>query len=145
MQPFFCKPETTPVLTLAKATILFKASMGYGYTTMQVRDLEIRFERYAQYDRAVIAHFVPKGKRGQRAIVGTYAPSLVVLDGWVDPKVPDAYHAEQDAGNGVAVQRGRALSCSPMWAQEARAAAAAAGKVVADYHDHDPLERKFAA
>jgi hypothetical protein len=144
MQTAYQVPESGPVLVLRRATLVFKADMGYGYTTIQARDVEVRIGRYAQYAAAVFCSFTPRGKRSQRAIVGTYAPGLVILDGWVDPQVPDTHHAPVDGGNGVTVQAGRALSCSPMWTQEALAAAQATGKVVADYHEHDAKERKAA-
>ena len=142
MNNALCIPTTPAVLALAKATILFKASMGHGYTTIQARDVSVHVESYAQYDAAVYCVFTPKGKRSPRAIVGTFMPTLIILDGWVDPQAPGEYHAPQDgAAPGVTTQKGRHLSCSPAWTAEAVAAAKATGKIVADYHDHDAKDR----
>ena len=63
-------------------------------------------------------------------------PTLIVVEGWVDVKIPDAYHpAVTSADTGVTTQRGRARSCDPIWGHEARAAAHASGKVLFDAHE----------
>ena len=146
MNPFYGNLETAPVLTVSRATLLCRDGLvGGAYKVLHVRDLEIRNEAYAQYERALIATFTVKGSRRRVSLVDTFAPSLIVLDGWIDPSVPDTYGPEQDRGNGVVVKTARGLSLAPMWTTEARAAAQATGKILADYHEHDAGGRSYAA
>lgn len=135
MTPAYQNPDSAPVHTFARATLVFKMNMGYGYTTVQARDVEIRTGRYAQYESAVFVSFTPKGARAKRTLVGTYQPSLIVLAGWEPLAMPDTHGPAEDVGTGVSVQRGRALSCDPMWAREARSAALASGRLLVDTHE----------
>ena len=128
-----------PVVTAARATLVFQDSLlGGAHQTVHARDVEVHVTPYAQYQAAVLVSFVAKGTRRRACWVGSYRPSLVVLDGWVEPRVPDTYAAPVESAPGVTVQRGRALSHSSQWTHEAAAAVTACGaKVLGDYRAHD--------
>jgi hypothetical protein len=128
-------PETSPVATLAKATLLFKQNMSHSYTVVRARDVKVFVAPHAQHARGVYCGFTVRGARRVQAFVEGFQPTLIVVDGWPDVSLAGDCHAPTDAGNGVTVAKGRALSCSPMWGHEARAAAHKAGKVVFDAHD----------
>ncbi len=145
MNPAYQIPTSAPILTVSRATLMYRDGVvGGAYKVLQVRDVEVRTGDYAQYEAALFVSFTVKGARRRVSLVDTYAPSLVILDGWLEPSVPDAYQPVEDRGNGVTVKKTRALSCSSVWTTEARAAAVATGKVLADYHEHDTKERKAA-
>ena len=79
----------TLVIALAKATIVSKCEFGFSHRVLHVRDLRVHIGMCAQHTHAVHASFVVKGQRTRRAIIETYNPSLIVLDGWVNLNVGD--------------------------------------------------------
>lgn len=68
------------VLKLDKATVYLKNEFFGNINKVEVKDLEIKKGKYAQYDEAYFLTFVPKGKRKKRGTVvsGQYAFALVL-------------------------------------------------------------------
>lgn len=128
-------PDVPSILGCEKATILFKDNLRHAYTVVQVKDFVLRAAPYAQHDQGLYFKATKKGAHRPFAIGMGKPGTLIVVDGWPDLTVPDAYHPAQDTGNGVTVQHGRAMSCDPVWEHEARAAAHATGKVLFDAHE----------
>lgn len=129
-------PDVDALVACEKATILFKHNMGHAYTVVQVRDFRLVVAPFAQHSRGLYFRGTKKGARKPFALAMGDLPTLIVVEGWVDVKIPDEYHpAVTSADTGVTVQRGRAMSCDPIWEHEARAAAQASGKVLFDAHE----------
>lgn len=124
-----------PIVRAAKATLVYQGEFGFSYTVLHVRNLEVRIAPYAQYSQAVEAIFTPKGKQKARRMFQHSHPTLVVLDGWVDVKVPETFTARGDH------EITRATSFAGSWDGEATAAidAAVAGgaRILADYRGHN--------
>ena len=124
-----------PIVRAEKATLVYQGEFGFSHTVRHVRDLEVRITPYAQYTQAVEASYIPKGKRTRYGMTQHYRPTLVVLDGWVDVKVPETFTAR---GNHEVT---RATSFAGSWDGEAAAAidAAVAGgaRILADYRGHN--------
>jgi hypothetical protein len=106
-----------PFLCLAKATLYFQGGFGLKIHKVEVRDLVIELKRYAQYQRAVIATFVPKGKRNKRELVQERCPSLIVLEGWGHALEPDGMYdpARTTRRGAVTAHVGRYSACDPRW------------------------------
>lgn len=124
-----------PILRAKKATLVFQGDFGFAHSIVHVRDLEVRITPYAQYTQAVEATFTPKGKQKARRMFQHSHPTLVVLDGWVDVKVPETFTARGEH------EISRASSFAGSWETEAAAAidAAVAGgaRILADYRGHN--------
>lgn len=86
----------------------------FGLTKTEAKLIEHGRKKYAQYDAAPFAVFVPKGKRKARWYVEGYRPYLVIADGW---GLPDPKDALEPAGPGMKVTR--KLSCAEGWRTEA--------------------------
>ena len=132
--PVSMLPQVAPIVSLPKATLLFKHNMAHAYTVVQARDVKVFRAPFAQHADGVYWTFTPKGARSARTFGDGGDTTLVVVDGWQDAQVPSEYHPSVETSPGVTVAKGRAMSCSSLWADEARAAARAAGKVVFDGH-----------
>lgn len=124
-----------PIVRAAKATLVYQGEFGFSYTVLHVRNLEVRIAPYAQYSQAVEAIFTPKGKQKPRRMFQHSHPTLVVLDGWVDVKVPETFTARSDH------EITRATSFAGSWDGEAAAAIDAAvvggARILADYRGHN--------
>lgn len=124
-----------PILRAEKATLVYQGDFGFAHSVVHVRDLEVRITPYAQYTQAVEATFTPKGKRNRRGMTQHYKPTLVVLEGWVDVRIPDTYAPRGDH------EVSRATSFSGSWCDEAGAAVdtaiAAGARLLADYRGHN--------
>jgi hypothetical protein len=89
-------PETEPVLTVGESTIYYHgmfalsgiAGVAAGYSKYEARTACVRIEPYAQFERAVIIDFVPRGKRKALRYIET-APTSVILKGWGHPDLRD--------------------------------------------------------
>lgn len=67
--------------------------MGYarpilGYSRIEALRVEVRIEKYAQFERAVAVEFIPRGKRATRRYVETNRVTTVLLKGSGHPDVP---------------------------------------------------------
>ena len=124
-----------PIVRAAKATLVYQGEFGFSHIVRHVRDLEVRITPYAQYTQAVEASYIPKGKRTRYGMTQHYRPTLVVLDGWVDVKVPETFTARGDH------EVTRATSFAGSWDGEAAAAIDAAvvggARILADYRGHN--------
>lgn len=122
--------------------------MGY-YMTCGIKRVEVRGWRavvapYAQHPAAVEVVFVPRGGRVERSFVQTYAPSLVVVDGWGGPE-PDGVYDDATtrvSASGASTTRGRYRSSDPRWQSDFDAKLAASGaRILADYRRGGPFKR----
>ncbi len=59
MEPNQNQPATET--TVARATLYFQGEFGLKLHKVEARDVRIELKAYAQYRRAVVVTFVPKG------------------------------------------------------------------------------------
>lgn len=86
---------------------------------------------------AVKVTWVRKGARKRTGTWLTYEPTMVILEGWVDVRVPDTFGEAEQEGP-VTVRSSRGLSFDPMWAREADAAIKASGaRVLKDFRGYN--------
>jgi hypothetical protein len=134
-----------PALTETKATIYFRGEMMGNIHKIEVRSFSVEVRPYAQYSAAIEARFVKKGGRQVLGFVQSYAPSLVVVEGWGHPDAAPIFGPAVER-DGVTVFRGRHSSCSPEWATEFDALLAAhvastGAKILHDFRGHNPHGR----
>lgn len=128
-------PAVAPFVSLPRATLLFKHNMACGYSVVRVRDLRVLRAPYVAGAPGIYCGYTVRGARKQGAFAMGDCPTLIVVDGWPEVSLAGDYGTPTVTDSGVTVAKGRAGSCSDMWAHEARAAAHKAGKVVFDAHD----------
>lgn len=91
---------------------------AFGYRGILVRSFNARTERYAQYESALRAEWVVKGKRKREAYMLTYDPGLVVLAGHEHPQTPSPMTPLERAAGGLLVQSSRRTCFDPGWETE---------------------------
>jgi hypothetical protein len=126
-------------LEAGPATIYHRSQ--FNYRRLEVRELSVSTERYAQYQRALRIEFVEKGKRRRYAMQQSYRPEVVILAGHGHPVPADAF---EDRGGGCSMSRH--LSHGPEWSEEFQALigpylAERPGVLLADYRDFDTQAR----
>ena len=142
--------KNAPITVAAKVTIYHKAggNLGSHVVKHEARSVAIAVEPYAQFDAGVIVDFVPKGAQRSRRFTETTDASTVVLDGWGHPEPASLFDpATEKTSGGVTTSSSRYSSCDPRWTSEFRTmieayAAKSGAKVLADFHGHDPKERR---
>ena len=72
--------SAAPILEHGAAT-LYSCGM-FGTSRIEVKQLVAFVGAYAQYSKAIQVVYVEKGKRRPQQAVMTYAPSLVIFDGY---------------------------------------------------------------
>jgi len=104
------KNERETVMTLGKATVFLKNEFFGNINKVEVKDLEIKKGKYAQYDEAYYLTFVPKGKRKRRGTVvyGRFA-FVLVLEGQNKELTPMSMFGAAEEGNtpGVTIKKSR--------------------------------------
>ncbi len=140
--------KTTLISTKGRFTILFRQSMGLGYSQIEVSALTLEQGKWAQYDNAIMGTYTRKRARRTSMIPAqSYSPSLVVLEGWGHPELckmwDEGTRSEFDGGSSVSA---RYSSCDPRWSTDLRANLAryveSTGAVVKfDFHGHDTQAR----
>lgn len=117
---------------------------SFGYRMHELRELDIRVARYAQYDQALRIEWVAKGKRTRMGAHETTRPSLIVLQGHGHLPVADWMSAQQaDSVQGLGVVRtsqSRWTCWAPEWREEferTHSAYIASKVVLADYRGFD--------
>lgn len=133
--PSMLPAADTLVLSLDRATIMFKQNMGHAYTVLQVRNLRVYRAPFAQHEAGVYWAYTPKGGRSGRAFGDGLPSTLLVIDGWKDAAVPSVFGPEVESSPGVYVSKGRAMSCDPIWTSEAVTAARNAGAILFNAHE----------
>lgn len=106
-------------MKLALATILIKGGFG-AYNKHEVKNLEMRQGRYAQYEKATFVRFVPKGKRNVRGVVLSYRPEIVVYEGHGHAIEPESMRTEYktDPATGMRMATSRRSMCNDGWSVE---------------------------
>jgi hypothetical protein len=105
--------QVIPSETLSKATIYSQGM--FGYSSVEVNDLDVTLGKWAQYDNAV--HLTYRKKRARSRVCQTlsYQPSGVVVEGWGHPKFNN-FGTPQVSESGTGFTQGLHMSCSPKWA-----------------------------
>lgn len=106
--------QTLPTRRIPKATIYVEGV--FGYSTLEVNDLEIKSGPYAQYNNAVFLEYRKKRARKTSRLRRTlsYRPAAVVVEGWGHPKF-DSFGPSEISETGLIVSQGLHSSCSPEW------------------------------
>ena len=98
-------PDVPALVACEKATILFKHDMGHAYTVVQVKDFRLVVAPFSHHSQGLYFRGTKKGARKPFALAMGSMPTLIVVEGWVDVKIPDAYHpAVTSADTGVTTQ-----------------------------------------
>lgn len=90
---------------MTKVTIYSSGAFGVHKTEATIIDFGTK--KYAQYDKAPFATYIPKGKRKPTGFVQGYNPYIVIIDGHghIDPQ--DAYTKPKDIGSGMTSRMSR--------------------------------------
>lgn len=117
---------------------------SFGYRMHELREIDVRVARFAQYDNALRIEWVAKGKRTRMGTNETTNPSLIVLQGHGHLPVGDWMSAQQTdsvAGLGVARTSQSRWTCwAPEWREDferTHAGYIASKVVLADYRGFD--------
>lgn len=117
----------SPIEITAPVTLCFGGP--FGYTLVRAKSVKTEMVGYAQYSKALRVEYLEKGKRLRKAQVQTYKPTLVIIEGHVDLKLPDPFETTASGG-----ERTRGSSFDPIWGEEfAKALTASGHKVLRDY------------
>lgn len=131
--------NATTLLTHGKATMVYRG--GLGYCAIHLRSVNVSEGAYAQFAAALTVRSIEKGARKTKGVVYT-APDFVILDGWVDVKLPSAWSAPRREGNATV----RTAECRMTGdAGDIDAAIKASGAtIVRDFRGHDAYGHKAA-
>lgn len=113
--------DLTTGVFINKATIYYQTDFGFGVSKREVKNLEIKEGKYAQYDKALHFRYVPKGKRKLRGFVKTDNDFVVVLEGWGHPEPTDGFAKEKESETGITTQSSRHTCFSPEYIKEFKA------------------------
>jgi hypothetical protein len=104
---------------LQKVTLYWQSpEWGGAIHKCEAKLVEHGTRRYAQYDAAPYARFIPKRKRKLRELVCFGRdPYLLILDGWDRPEPPSMYGPAKVSG-GCIVQEGRHSMVGGPWKEE---------------------------
>lgn len=105
--------KTLPTKRIKKATLYIQGV--FGYSTIEVNDLDIKTGAYAQYNNAIFLEYRKKRARKRVRQVLSYSPQGVVVEGWGHPKF-DNFGKRQRSESGVVFSKGLHTGCSPEWA-----------------------------
>jgi hypothetical protein len=97
-----------------KATLYVKNEFLGNVQRVEVREVRVSRQPWAQYKSAVICKYLLPRKRNWRKRTESYLPYLVVLEGWGHPD-PASPWTNIQQGNGVTTSQGRHSSCSTAW------------------------------
>lgn len=100
-----------------KYTLYHRSMLGH-YVPIEVKDVSVGLIPFAQYANGVRIEFTKKGARSRRAYVETTHPSTILLPGWGHAITHEAFTEPIDTSYGVAISRGRHMSCDPAWDAE---------------------------
>ncbi len=131
--------NATTLLTHGKATMVFRG--GLGYCAVHLQSVNVTAGKLAQFAAALTVRYVEKGKRSTKGVCYT-APDFVILDGWVDVKLPSAWSAPRREGNATV----RTAECRMTGdAGDIDAAIKVSGAtIVRDFRGHDAYGHKAA-
>lgn len=102
------------------ATIYFSGEMLGTYHRIQVRAFYVETGvQYAQYPNAVALFFIAKSQRTVKAMIQTYRPSLLILDGWGHPKPDDMWGPEEvHTATGLVTKRSKYSAFDEGWKKD---------------------------
>ena len=131
--------NATTLLAHGKATMVFRGGLGYG--VVHLRSVNVSEGTYAQFAAALTVRYVEKGKRSTKGVCYT-APDFVILDGWVDVKLPNVWSAPRREGGATVVT----ADCAITGGTDAVDAAikASGATIVRDFRGHDAYGHKAA-
>lgn len=111
-------PET--LKSFGPATLYWSGGMMGNWHRVEVRSVDVWFDSYAQYPRALYFRYVEKGCRKPSGFVQSPGEqSLLILDGHGHPQPPSMYGAPETlntAGGEVTVSKSTYSSFDPRWA-----------------------------
>ena len=123
-----------------KATLYIAGLVGYK--RIEGKDLKWEIGPHAQFRKAIVISFVPKGKRRRFNIRLTRSPYSIVLDGWGHPEPPDIFDDPRELQHGVA-KKAKHVACDSAYDREfndflAKYTEESGCIVLADFRMHDP-------
>lgn len=103
-------------VTFSNATLYLRGDLSIQ--KIECKSISIHVRPHAQYAKAVVVRYVPKGCRSPRGTVLSYQPWGYVVEGFghVDPA--SMFTAPIDSAPGVQVSRSRYSSCDPRTAAD---------------------------
>jgi hypothetical protein len=135
---------------MKKVTLYVRGEFLGNVVRIEAKECEIKIGKFAQYPSAVWVNFKRARERNTRCFVQSYAPSLVVLEGWGHPEPGSAWIEGRATESGCVVSESKYSSCDPRWASDFDAFLAAylaesGATVVADYRGFDTYKNGVAA
>ncbi|CTQ45718.1 hypothetical protein [Roseibium aggregatum] len=119
-----------------KATLITKGGLG-NVVVKHVWLLRHSREKWAQYNSAVKISYVRKGARKARGMVYSYAPYVILIDGWQDIPSQAIFGASKPGNTpNVTVSSARYSSFDEGWSRDFESAIDLSKfKVLADFRD----------
>lgn len=107
---------------------IFIVSEFFGVKSVFCKVLSVCYKKYAQYPRATYLRFRKSRQRRDRGTVLFYDQTMVIVEGKAANF--DNFALVRETLDGVQVSEGRHTACSPEWADDLKAHAASAGRVL---------------